>query len=76
MAGIGHRCRMLAASELATMVVLLQIVLLCYAVLCSYCNSTIREWVSRWIAAGIPGLNDTEKVRLPEKRSLAVIGVS
>ena len=29
--------------------------------------AAIQEWVSRWISVRIPGLNDTEKVRLPEK---------
>jgi hypothetical protein len=53
------------------MVVLQLIGLLCHAVLCSYYDSTIRKWVSRWIAAGIPGLNNIDKVHLLEKRSLA-----
>jgi hypothetical protein len=59
---IGYRYRQLAGKirlphlfggcaprtkKLATMVVPQLIGLLCYAVLCSYSDSTVREWVSR-----------------------------
>jgi hypothetical protein len=60
MANIGYRYRE---------VVFQLIPLLCYAVSCSYWNSIFREWISKWIAAGIHGLYDAEKVRLPEKMS-------
>ena len=84
---IGYHCRQLAGKirlphlfrgcaprtkKLATMIVPHLVGLLCYAVLCGYSDITVRKWVSTWISAGIPGLNDPEKVRFSEK-SLAVI---
>lgn len=79
---IGYHCRQLAGKtrpshlfrgyaprtkKLATMVVPQFVGLLCYAALCGYSDSTVREWVSRWISAGIPGLDDPEKVRLSKE---------